>query len=468
MEAFLFLIARMIYNDNIDTIVALSTPKGIGAISLVRVSGSNSISIVDSLFPSKNLFTKDSHTMHIGSLVYKNEIIDEVVVSLFKTPKSFTGENTIEISCHGSMYIQSRIIDVLIENGCRLAKPGEFTMRAFMNGKLDLTQAEAVADLIESNTLASKNNAIRNIRGGFKSDLSNLRQRLVHISAMIELELDFATEDVEFIDRTTFINLVDELILVNNILLNSFKLGNVIKNGIQVAIIGKPNTGKSTLLNALLNENRAIVSDIAGTTRDTIEEVLNINGVLFRLIDTAGIRDHSTDFIENLGIEKSIEKMKNSDLVLYLFDASSTSIDDLMLISEDFKKQSIKYLLVGNKLDRMLAADQAPLNGIPNLILISAKSKINLDNLKEKLIELSVDGDIHSESTIVTNIRHYEALKNLSVSLIDVENGIKNNLPGDLLSLDIRQCLYYLGLITGEITNEEQLDLIFSKFCIGK
>ena len=458
----------MIYNDNIDTIVALSTPKGIGAISLIRVSGSNSISIVDSLFPSKNLFTKDSHTMHVGSLVYKNEIIDEVVVSLFKTPKSFTGENTIEISCHGSMYIQSRIIDVLIENGCRLAKPGEFTMRAFMNGKLDLTQAEAVADLIESNTLASKNNAIRNIRGGFKSDLSNLRQRLVHISAMIELELDFATEDVEFIDRTTFINLINELISANSALLNSFKLGNVIKNGIQVAIIGKPNTGKSTLLNALLNENRAIVSDIAGTTRDTIEEVLNINGVLFRLIDTAGIRDHSTDFIENLGIEKSIEKMKNSDLVLYLFDASSTSISDLMLISEDFKKQSIKYLLVGNKLDRMLAADQTCLNEIPNLILISAKSKINLDNLKEKLIEVSVDGDIHSESTIVTNIRHYEALKNLSVSLKDVENGIKNNLPGDLLSLDIRQCLYYLGLITGEITNEEQLDLIFSKFCIGK
>jgi tRNA modification GTPase len=244
----------MVFTHNNDSIVALSSPKGIGAISLIRISGNSSISIVDGLFPSKNLQNKESHTIHVGSLTHQGEIIDEVVVSLFKSPKSFTGENTVEISCHGSTYIQSRIIDILIESGCRLAKPGEFTMRAFLNGKLDLTQAEAVADLIESNTLASKNNAIRNIRGGFKSDLSSLRQQLVHISAMIELELDFATEDVEFIDRNTFIHLVDELILANNTLLNSFKLGNVLKNGIQVAIIGKPNTGKSTLLNTLLNE----------------------------------------------------------------------------------------------------------------------------------------------------------------------------------------------------------------------
>ncbi len=468
MEAFFILFVFMFFSQNTDTIVALSSPKGIGAISLIRISGTNSIALVDRLFPSKKLLNKDSHTLYVGSFIFEGEIIDEVVVSLYKTPKSFTGENTVEISCHGSTYIQSRIIDVLIESGCRLAKPGEFTMRAFLNGKLDLTQAEAVADLIESNTLASKNNAIRNIRGGFKSDLSSLRQRLVHISAMIELELDFATEDVEFIDRTTFIHLVDELILANNALLNSFKLGNVLKNGIQVAIIGKPNTGKSTLLNTLLNENRAIVSDIAGTTRDTIEEVLNINGVLFRLIDTAGIRDHSIDLIENLGIEKSLEKMKNSDLVLYLFDSSNTPIDDLLLIIDDFNQQAIKFLLVGNKVDCISISDQNLYNEIPNLILISAKSKINLDNLKDRLVELTVEGDIDSESTIITNSRHYEALKNLSVSLTDVQMGIKNNLPGDLLSLDIRQCLYYLGLITGEITNEEQLDLIFSKFCIGK
>lgn len=451
-----------------DTIVAISTPSGTGAISVIRVSGINSISIVNDLFPSKDLLNVKSHSMHVGILKTESVVLDEVVVAVFKNPRSYTGEDTIEISCHGSRFIQENILEILIEKGCRLAKPGEFTQRAFLNGKLDLTQAEAVADLIESNTAASKNAALKNIRGGFKSDLSSLRQRLVYISAMIELELDFATEDVEFVDRAALSDLITDLIKSNKRLLDSFSLGNAIKNGVQVAIIGKPNTGKSTLLNALLNENRAIVSDIAGTTRDTIEEVLNINGVLFRLIDTAGIREHSKDLIENLGIEKSYEKMNNADLVLYLFDIAQTSAEELESRIEDFDQQKIKFLLVGNKMDIGNDNLQNYLRTRSNCILISAKKHLNLDTLKDKIVELSVDGNINTESTVVTNVRHYEALKQLSVSLEDVLKGVKNNIPSDLLSLDIHQCLYHLGLITGEITNEEQLDLIFSKFCIGK
>ena len=451
-------------SHNIDTIVAISTPSGIGAISILRISGDNAFAIINPLFPSKDLLTVKTHTLHFGLLKTDKEILDEVVLAVFKNPRSYTGEDTVEISCHGSVYIQEKILKTLVQHGCRLAKPGEFTQRAF----LDLTQAEAVADIIESNTAASKNAALRNIRGGFKSDLSNLRQRLVHVSAMIELELDFATEDVEFVDRATITSLFSDLIKSNNTLLDSFRLGNVIKNGVQVAIIGKPNTGKSTLLNALLNENRAIVSDIAGTTRDTIEEVLNINGVLFRLIDTAGIREHSNDLIENLGIEKSYEKMKNADLVLYLYDIAETSAEELDLRIQDFNEQGIKFLLVGNKLDVCNALLQEYPKDLPNSILISAKKNLNLDALKDKIVELSVDGNIDTESTVVTNVRHYEALKQLSISLDDVLKGVENNIPGDLLSIDIRQCLHHLGLITGEITNEEQLDLIFSKFCIGK
>ena len=451
-----------------DTIVATITPKGIGAIGVIRVSGGNTISIVNKLFRSKNLLEQTSHTLHVGLLRCGKEIIDEVVVALYKTPNSYTGEDVIEISCHGSAFIQERIIDTLINEGCRLAKPGEFTQRAFMNGKLDLTQAEAVADLIASNTEASRNNAIRNIRGGFRSDLSFLRERLIYFSSMIELELDFATEDVEFADRSLLTNLIKELITANDKLLSSFKLGNVIKNGVQVAIIGKPNTGKSTLLNALLNENRAIVSDIAGTTRDTIEEVLNIDGVLFRLVDTAGIRAFAGDVIENLGIEKSYEKMRMSDLVVYLFDLNTASLSELQNVVEDFNQQGIEYLLVGNKLDITNQTKQNEFAHLTNLIFISAKEKLNLELLKKELVKQAVDGDINTESTIITNVRHYDALKQLSNSLHEVEEGVKNKVPGDLLSLDIKQCLYYLGLITGEITNEDQLDLIFSSFCIGK
>ena len=310
-----------------DTIVALATPQGIGAIGVIRVSGKQTLSILDTMFPSKKVSAQQSHSLLVGLLKDSNEILDEVVLAIFKNPKSYTGEDVVEISCHGSPFILEKVINVLVKKGCRIAKPGEFTQRAFLNGKLDLAQAEAVADLIASNTEASRNTAIKNMRGGFSSSLAALRDQLIRFSAMIELELDFAQEDVEFADRTALLNLIFELNNATNQLLNSFHLGNVIKNGVQVAIIGKPNAGKSTLLNTLLNENRAIVSDIAGTTRDTIEEILNIDGILFRLIDTAGIRLHSNDIIESIGVEKSFEKMRSANVVIYLFDVNNMSIE---------------------------------------------------------------------------------------------------------------------------------------------
>ncbi|MDI9364080.1 MAG: tRNA uridine-5-carboxymethylaminomethyl(34) synthesis GTPase MnmE [Flavobacterium sp.] len=451
-----------------DTIVALATPQGIGAIGVIRVSGSKVFLVLDELFTSKKVSAQLSHTILVGLLKDAGEVLDEVVLAIFKNPKSYTGEDVVEISCHGSPFIQEKIITALVKKGCRIAKPGEFTQRAFLNGKLDLTQAEAVADLIASNTEASRNTAIKNMRGGFSSSLSALREQLIRFSAMIELELDFAQEDVEFADRTALSNLIVELVASTNGLLHSFKLGNVIKNGVQVAIIGKPNAGKSTLLNTLLNENRAIVSDIAGTTRDTIEEVLNIEGVLFRLIDTAGIRLHTTDVIESIGVEKSFEKMRSANLVVYLFDVHSTSVTELQAVVNDFEKEGLQYLLVGNKIDAANNNLQTQFSHLGNSIFISAKDHINIDGLKQKLVAIAVGGNINTEATIVTNARHHEALQQLAVSLYDIQEGLENRIPGDLLALDIRQSLHYLGLITGEITNDDQLDFIFSKFCIGK
>jgi tRNA modification GTPase len=451
-----------------DTIVALATPQGIGAIGVIRISGCKAFDILDELFTSKKVSAQPSHSILVGLLKDGAEILDEVVLSIFKNPKSYTGEDVVEISCHGSPFIQEKIITTLVKKGCRIAKPGEFTQRAFLNGKLDLTQAEAVADLIASNTEASKNTAISNMRGGFSSSLSALREQLIRFSAMIELELDFAQEDVEFADRTALSDLISELVGSTNDLLHSFKLGNVIKNGVQVAIIGKPNAGKSTLLNTLLNENRAIVSDIAGTTRDTIEEVLNINGVLFRLIDTAGLRLHTTDIIESIGVEKSFEKMRSANLVVYLFDVHNMDVAELQSVVNDFEKENLQYLLVGNKIDAASDKLQSYFSLFSNILFISAKDHINIDVLKLKLMELAVGGNINTEATIVTNARHHEALQQLAVSLRDIREGLNHQIPGDLLALDIRQSLHYLGLITGEITNENQLDFIFSKFCIGK
>ncbi len=448
-----------------DTIVALATAHGIGAIAVVRLSGSRSIDIVNELFPAKDLKKQLSHTIHVGFLKDGNKSLDEVVISLYRSPKSYTGEDVVEISCHGSPYIQQQIINACTAHGARLAKPGEFTQRAFLKGKLDLTQAEAVADLIVSNTEASRNTALHNIRGGFSSVLKELREQLIQFSALIELELDFATEDVEFADRTKFYELVSKTKETVNGLLNSFQLGNVIKNGVSVAIIGKPNAGKSTLLNTLLNENRAIVSEIAGTTRDTIEEVINIDGILFRLIDTAGIRE-SKDVIESIGVEKSLEKMKAADVVLYLFDVNEetqSGVEAALL-----QMEGKNYIAVGNKVDangEKMAQEKFSGDGV---LFISAKKHHHIEVLKQRMVDKVVQGSVNTESTIVTNARHYQALQEVSKSLNDIHAGLSNQIPGDLLALDIRRCLHFLGEITGEITNEDRLDYIFSKFCIGK
>jgi len=451
-----------------DTIVALATPSGIGAIGVIRLSGSRSIDIVNELFPSKDLHLQNSHTIHVGFIREDDADIDEVVVSLYKNPKSYTGEDVVEISCHGSPFVQQQVIQACIGKGARLAKAGEFTQRAFLNGKLDLTQAEAVADLISSNTAASQKTALHNIRGGFSQVLKQLRENLIQFSALIELELDFSQEDVEFADRTKFHELVDSASIVTKQLLQSFQLGNVIKNGVSVAIIGKPNAGKSTLLNALLNENRAIVSEIAGTTRDTIEEVINIDGILFRLIDTAGIRDHSTDVIELIGIEKSREKIKQSDELIYIFDVNTQTHGEVEAAVALLREANPNYLLVGNKTDTIGQEKAAQKFSGEDIVFISAKDELNINLLKERLVDKVIQGNINTENTIITNARHYAALKEVNTSLSDIKTGLDNNIPGDLLALDIRRCLQYISEITGDISNEDILDFIFSKFCIGK
>ena len=449
-----------------DTIVASATPAGIGAIGIVRLSGIDSIAITNKLFPSKDLSRQLSHTLHVGYLQEKGNTIDEVVISIYKSPRSYTGENVIEISGHGSPFIQQQIVEACIRSGARLAKPGEFTQRAFLNGKLDLAQAEAVADLIASNTAASQRTALHTMRGGFSEKLKTLRERLIRFSALIELELDFSQEDVEFADRKQFYELIEELTQSTTLLIKSFQLGNVIKNGVSVAIIGKPNAGKSTLLNALLNENRAIVSDIPGTTRDTIEEVINIDGILFRLIDTAGIRHHTTDVIETEGVMRSMEKMKQADLIIYLFDVNDRE-EDIIKQKAEMDAQGMNYLLVANKIDSgNFVKDK--FSSIEKFIFISAKQNQHIEVLKERMADTVLQGNVQTEDTVVTNARHYHALKEVEKSLTDIQAGLDSKLPGDLLALDIRRCLYYLGEITGEINNEDMLDYIFSKFCIGK
>ena len=452
-----------------DTIVALATPPGVGAIGVIRLSGEKAIEIANNLFPSKNLAEQASHAAHVGLLQEGNRILDEVVITLFKCPRSYTGEDVVEISCHGSPFVQRQVIDAIIQKGARLARPGEFTQRAFLKGKLDLTQAEAVADLIASGTQAAQRAALQSLRGGFSEELKQLREQLIQFSALLELELDFSQEDVTFADRTQLKELLLRLEKATHALLDSFKLGNVIKNGVRVAIVGKPNAGKSTLLNSLLNENRAIVSEVAGTTRDTIEEILNIEGVLFRLIDTAGLRDTTVDQIERVGIERSREKMKSADLILYLFDIAD-SIDEIKNWVFDAQAQGFRFLLVANKLDlaesALLGAVSSNLSVIP--LFISAKDKTNLDELKKAMLQEVLSGEMLHENTIVTNERHYQALQQVALALADTNRGIENGLASDLLALEIRRCLQYLGEITGEITNEDQLDFIFSKFCIGK
>ncbi len=453
-----------------DTIVALATPQGMGAIAVIRLSGQRSLPLVNELFPAKNLLNQKSHTLHVGYLYFEDVALDEVVVALYKGPASYTGEDVVEISCHGSIYIQQRILQSIQQSGARLAKPGEFTLRAFLNGKMDLAQAEAVADIIASNTEASQRTALRQMRGGFSGALQEIREELLQFSALIELELDFSQEDVEFADRKKLYTLLNAALAKVDDLLQSFLLGNVIRNGVQVAIIGKPNAGKSTLLNRLLNDQRAIVSEIPGTTRDTIEEVININGILFRLIDTAGLREHTTDVIEQMGIEKSLATMRNAGIVLYLFDVSNTSDEELLQQAELLTLEQIAFILVGNKMDdpahsgtlRKKYSTKAP------LIFISSKNNLYINDLKEWIFNSAVSKPTLSEQTIVTNARHAQSLEKVSTSLKAIVQGLNDKLPGDLLALDIKTCLYHLGEITGAITNEDQLDYIFSKFCIGK
>ncbi len=451
-----------------DTIVALATPPGVGAIGVLRLSGQEAIAIANALFPSKDLSVQPTHTLHVGLLKEGSAILDEAVISLFRAPRSYTGEDVAEISCHGSPFVLQQVMDACIRRGARPARAGEFTQRAFLNGRLDLAQAEAVADLIASNTLSSQRAALHTMRGGFSEKLGSLREQLIRFSALVELELDFSQEDVEFADRKQFYELVQALSRETSQLIQSFRLGNVIKNGVSVAIIGKPNAGKSTLLNTLLNENRALVSDIPGTTRDTIEEVLNIDGILFRLIDTAGIREHTSDIIESAGMQRSLEKMKQADLVLYLFDAEEMK-PEVGRMKSEMETQQLNFLLVANKIDRFGEEKaRAKFGEFDKMVFIAAKEHLHTEVLKERMVDTVLQGTVQAESTVVTNARHYHALKEVEKSLADIREGLDKKIPGDLLALDIRRCLHYLGEITGEITNEDQLDYIFSKFCIGK
>ena len=459
-----------------DTIIALATPSGAGAIAIIRLSGSKAISLVSSAFQSiskdKVLANQKSHTIHLGHILDGNRVMDEVLVSIFKNPNSYTGEDVIEISCHGSPYIQQEIIQLFLRKGCRTADPGEFTLRAFLNGKLDLSQAEAVADLIASDNEASHQIAMQQMRGGFSNEIAKLREELLNFASLIELELDFAEEDVEFADRSQFKDLVERIQFVLKRLIDSFAVGNVIKNGIPVAIVGEPNVGKSTLLNALLNEDRAIVSEIAGTTRDTIEDEISIGGVGFRFIDTAGIRD-TEDVVESIGIKKTFEKIEQSQVVIYLFDASS-STDRLEQVSVEIWKIKNKYpqkplLIIANKIDKLNDLQLVALQeAIPEVKLLSAKTGFGVEQLTNALLNLINTGALRNNETIVTNTRHYDALLKAFEEIQKVKYGLETGLSGDLMAIDIREALHYFGEITGEITNDDLLGNIFANFCIGK
>jgi tRNA modification GTPase len=450
-----------------DTICALSTPNGIGAIAMIRVSGKETLKIVSTCF-SKELVGKASHTAHFGYFKNKKqELIDEVLITVFENGKSFTGEESTEIACHASPYIQQQILNALIEAGCRLAEPGEYTMRAFMNGKLDLSQAEAVADLIASQSKGAHDIALKQLRGGFSSELRELREKLIHFASLVELELDFAEEDVEFADRKELLQLVKDVLFYIQRLAKSFELGNAIKNGVPVAIVGAPNTGKSTLLNQLLGEERAIVSNIAGTTRDVIEETLNIDGIVFRLIDTAGIREGAEE-IEAMGIERSKEKIIQAKVILCLADLSKeNSLREVTDWATEIQSThpDKKVLVLANKTD--LSQEKIENCEIP-VLFISAKAGNGIDELKAKLVEL-VTGDFDmANETIVSNVRHYNALIRTAESLEKAKFDLENNITADFVAMDIRQAMHDLGTITGDISTDDLLGNIFAKFCIGK
>ncbi len=457
-----------------DTITALATPHGSGAIAIIRLSGKKSFEVTEKIFFDKELKPKKiasekSHTVHFGLIAEGGLIIDEVLVTIFKNPHSYTGEDSIEISCHGSTYIQQQILQLILKYGARMANAGEFTLRAFLNGKFDLSQAEAVADLIASNSGLSHQVAMQQMRGGFSNKIKILRDHLVNFASLIELELDFSEEDVEFANRNDLKNLVQSIIGIIEKLVHSFEVGNVIKNGIPVAIVGKPNAGKSTLLNVLLDDDRAIVSEIPGTTRDTIEDEIVIEGVLFRFIDTAGIRT-TTDIVEQMGVNKAFEVIKKSAIVIYLFDVHELSAGDLSMEIDLIRRHigTSQLVVVANKIDvedinelQKEFSEFAP-------VYISAKESKNIDNLKSKLVGLFDARTVNTTETIVTNARHSDSLKRANQALIKVSKGLDEKIPGDLLAMEIRYALDELGSITGEVTSDDLLTSIFTRFCIGK
>ena len=464
---------------NQGTIIAKASGAGSSAISLFRLSGSNSIEMVSDCFQPKSqkkLLDQKSHTVHLGTLKHNGDALDEVLVSIFKAPHSYTGENIVEISCHGSNYIQEEILRLFISKGAQPAKPGEFTLRAFLNKKMDLSQAEAVADLIVSESKAAHEVAMNQMRGGYTAEITQLRQKLLDFASLITLELDFAEEDVAFADRTALTELLLAMQSKIKSLLDSFQYGSVIKKGVPVAIVGKPNAGKSSLLNALLNEDRAIVSTIPGTTRDTIEDTLTLSGVEFRFIDTAGLRE-TDDQIEAVGVAKAKEKVNLAKVMIYLFDANDTSLEEINAALNEFKREGLIILLVENKIDLIEEQGKSSLmnalkresDHFPNLALssISTFDRDTIEQLKKTLYnqieKISIQGDI-----VVSNARHYEALQNALQAILNIKKGLKDELSGDLLSVDINEALNYLGEISGEITNDELLGNIFSKFCIGK
>jgi tRNA modification GTPase len=459
-----------------ETIVALATPSGAGAIAIIRLSGKNAITIAADVFQSvsgKDITRQKTHTIHLGHIVDNGKVYDQVLLSIFKGPNSYTGENVIEISCHGSTFIQQQIIQLLLRKGAKMAQAGEFTLRAFLNGKLDLSQAEAVADLIASDNEASHQIAMQQMRGGFSNEIAKLREELLNFASLIELELDFAEEDVEFADRTQFHELLERIEFVLKRLIDSFAVGNVIKNGIPVAIVGEPNVGKSTLLNALLNEERAIVSDIAGTTRDTIEDELVINGIGFRFIDTAGIRE-TKDVVESIGIQKTFEKIEQAQVVLFLVDSTELTMESLEGLKVEVEKIRNKYpqkalLTIFNKKDKL---DESLLKNlesqIENSIFISAKQKVGIEELKNELMSFVNTGALRNNETIVTNTRHYDSLLKALEEIQKVKWGLDSGISSDLMAIDIRSALYYFGEITGKVTNDELLGNIFANFCIGK
>lgn len=450
-----------------DTIVALSTPSGVGAIGVIRLSGSEAIPLINQIFYGKNLLAQPSHTLHFGTIRLEDKILDEVVVSLFVAPHSFTKEDVVEISCHGSPFIIQRVIEYLISLGARLAKPGEFTQRAYLNGQYDLAQAEAIAEVIAADSEAAHRVAMNQMRGGFSREIHQLREQLVHFASLIELELDFSEEDVEFANRTELKKLVQSILTKTRRLLDSFSVGNVIKNGVPTVIAGKPNVGKSTLLNALLNEEKAIVSDIPGTTRDVIEDEITIEGIRFRFIDTAGIRE-TTDTVEAIGVQRTRDRMSQAALILYLFDLQADSLEEITKEMSSLDELNIPIIKVGNKLDKAnqhLISDLASTDGI---IFISASTGNKIEALQEKIINTLQINQFQDQSAIVTNVRHFESLQKAHTSLNQVIKSIESGITHDFLAQDLRYSLYALGEITGDITNDELLGTIFSKFCIGK